>query len=216
MMPHRAGHRRGGVPAEHFFHVVESTVRRGPVEIVQKPMGEPEATDECICFIDITSEIDRRIDFLAARQPRHRLVTGRPGQADQPVGTPVHPRVQGRSRHTAADHVEAVRLESACRLLETTNSSIEQVAKTCGFGTPRPSTAPLVAGSTPHPETTVTTSVATPDSRCVDVRFADAAYSSHCGQLELPLSGVGSQSSDTGTGRSVTGSTGRSALDGWQ
>jgi len=37
---------------------------------------------------------------------------------------------------TAADHVETVRLESACRLLETTNSSIEQVAKTCGFGTP--------------------------------------------------------------------------------
>ncbi len=37
---------------------------------------------------------------------------------------------------TAADHVEAVRLESACRLLETTHSSIEQVAKTCGFGTP--------------------------------------------------------------------------------
>ncbi len=37
---------------------------------------------------------------------------------------------------TAADHVEAVRLESACRLLETTNRSIEQIAKTCGFGTP--------------------------------------------------------------------------------
>ena len=37
---------------------------------------------------------------------------------------------------TAADHVEAVRLESACRLLETTNRSIEQVARTCGFGTP--------------------------------------------------------------------------------
>ena len=37
---------------------------------------------------------------------------------------------------TAADHVEAVRLELACRLLETTNRSIEQVAKTCGFGTP--------------------------------------------------------------------------------
>ena len=33
---------------------------------------------------------------------------------------------------TAADHVEAVRLESACRLLETTNSSIEQVAKRAG------------------------------------------------------------------------------------
>ena len=37
---------------------------------------------------------------------------------------------------TAADHVEAVRLESACRLLETTNGTIEQIAKTCGFGTP--------------------------------------------------------------------------------
>lgn len=38
--------------------------------------------------------------------------------------------------HTAADHVEAVRLDSACRLLETTNRTIEQIAKTCGFGTP--------------------------------------------------------------------------------
>jgi transcriptional regulator GlxA family with amidase domain len=37
---------------------------------------------------------------------------------------------------TAADHVEAVRLEAACRLLETTNRSIEQIARTCGFGTP--------------------------------------------------------------------------------
>ncbi len=37
---------------------------------------------------------------------------------------------------TAADHVEALRLESACRLLETTSRTIEQVARTCGFGTP--------------------------------------------------------------------------------
>jgi transcriptional regulator GlxA family with amidase domain len=37
---------------------------------------------------------------------------------------------------TAAEHVETVRLESACRLLETTSRSIEQVARTCGFGTP--------------------------------------------------------------------------------
>ena len=37
---------------------------------------------------------------------------------------------------TAADHVEAVRLESACGLLETTNRTIEQIARTCGFGTP--------------------------------------------------------------------------------
>jgi transcriptional regulator GlxA family with amidase domain len=37
---------------------------------------------------------------------------------------------------TAADHVEAVRLEAACRLLETTNRTVEQIARTCGFGTP--------------------------------------------------------------------------------
>jgi transcriptional regulator GlxA family with amidase domain len=37
---------------------------------------------------------------------------------------------------TAADHVEAVRLESACRLLESTNRTIEQIANACGFGTP--------------------------------------------------------------------------------
>ena len=37
---------------------------------------------------------------------------------------------------TAADHVEAVRLESACRPLETTDRTIEQIARTCGFGAP--------------------------------------------------------------------------------
>jgi transcriptional regulator GlxA family with amidase domain len=37
---------------------------------------------------------------------------------------------------TAADHVEAVRLESACGLLETTTRTVEQIARTCGFGTP--------------------------------------------------------------------------------
>jgi transcriptional regulator GlxA family with amidase domain len=37
---------------------------------------------------------------------------------------------------TCAEHVETVRLEAACRLLETTQSSMEHVAATCGFGTP--------------------------------------------------------------------------------
>jgi transcriptional regulator GlxA family with amidase domain len=32
--------------------------------------------------------------------------------------------------------VEAVRLEAACRLLETTSGAIEQIARRCGFGTP--------------------------------------------------------------------------------
>ena len=35
-----------------------------------------------------------------------------------------------------ADHVEAARLEGACRLLETTHSTIDRIAKDCGFGTP--------------------------------------------------------------------------------
>ena len=37
---------------------------------------------------------------------------------------------------TVADHVEAVRLESACRLLETTTRTVEQVAVACGFRAP--------------------------------------------------------------------------------
>jgi transcriptional regulator GlxA family with amidase domain len=37
---------------------------------------------------------------------------------------------------TPAEHVEAARLEAACRLLETTHSRIERVATACGFGTP--------------------------------------------------------------------------------
>jgi transcriptional regulator GlxA family with amidase domain len=37
---------------------------------------------------------------------------------------------------TPADHVEEVRLEAACRLLETTDRSVSQVARACGFGTP--------------------------------------------------------------------------------
>ena len=37
---------------------------------------------------------------------------------------------------TAAGYVEAVRLDSACLLLESTNRTIAQIAKTCGFGTP--------------------------------------------------------------------------------
>jgi transcriptional regulator GlxA family with amidase domain len=37
---------------------------------------------------------------------------------------------------TPADHIEAVRLETACRLLESTHIPIEQIASTCGFGTP--------------------------------------------------------------------------------
>lgn len=37
---------------------------------------------------------------------------------------------------TPAEHVEAVRMEAACRLLETTLFTIEQIARACGFGAP--------------------------------------------------------------------------------
>jgi transcriptional regulator GlxA family with amidase domain len=37
---------------------------------------------------------------------------------------------------TPAEHVEAVRMEAACRLLETTVLTIEQIARACGFGAP--------------------------------------------------------------------------------
>jgi transcriptional regulator GlxA family with amidase domain len=36
---------------------------------------------------------------------------------------------------TPADHVESVRLEAACRLLETTDTSVQQVARLSGLGT---------------------------------------------------------------------------------
>jgi transcriptional regulator GlxA family with amidase domain len=37
---------------------------------------------------------------------------------------------------TPAEYVENVRLEAACRLLETTTSTVEQIAKTCGYANP--------------------------------------------------------------------------------
>ncbi|MDY7542459.1 MULTISPECIES: GlxA family transcriptional regulator [unclassified Cryobacterium] len=37
---------------------------------------------------------------------------------------------------TPAEHVEAVRMETACSLLETTMLTVEEIARACGFGTP--------------------------------------------------------------------------------
>jgi transcriptional regulator GlxA family with amidase domain len=37
---------------------------------------------------------------------------------------------------TPAEHVETLRLEAACRLLETTTNTVEQVAKACGYSNP--------------------------------------------------------------------------------
>jgi transcriptional regulator GlxA family with amidase domain len=37
---------------------------------------------------------------------------------------------------TPADHIEAIRTEAACRLLETTRAPIAEIARKCGFGNP--------------------------------------------------------------------------------
>ena len=37
---------------------------------------------------------------------------------------------------TPSEHVERLRLEAACRLLETTGSAVDHIARVCGFGTP--------------------------------------------------------------------------------
>jgi len=39
--------------------------------------------------------------------------------------------------HSPAVYVEAVRVEAACRLLETTDDGLERIARVCGFGTLR-------------------------------------------------------------------------------
>jgi transcriptional regulator GlxA family with amidase domain len=44
-------------------------------------------------------------------------------------------RFRAETGRTPADHVEALRTEAACRLLEATDEPIEGVARRCGFGT---------------------------------------------------------------------------------
>jgi len=44
-------------------------------------------------------------------------------------------RFRAETGRTPADHVEALRTEAACRLLEATDEPIEVIARRCGFGT---------------------------------------------------------------------------------
>jgi len=37
---------------------------------------------------------------------------------------------------TPAEQIESVRIEAACRLLETAMTGMEKIARACGFGTP--------------------------------------------------------------------------------
>ncbi|WP_255407335.1 helix-turn-helix domain-containing protein [Blastococcus haudaquaticus] len=37
---------------------------------------------------------------------------------------------------TPSEHVEGVRLEAACRLLETTSHAVDHIARICGFRVP--------------------------------------------------------------------------------
>ena len=81
-------------------------------------------------------------------EPVRDLLSWLPEHLDEDVSVPVLARQLNLSERqfsrvfkvqvgvTAADHVEAVRLEAACRLLETTQSSIAHIAEICGFGAP--------------------------------------------------------------------------------
>jgi transcriptional regulator GlxA family with amidase domain len=79
-------------------------------------------------------------------EPVRDLLSWLPEHLDEDLSVPVLARRLNLSERqfrrvfkaqvgvTAADHVEAMRLEAACRLLETTQSSIGHIAVTCGFG----------------------------------------------------------------------------------
>src|SRR3954449_7982714 len=71
-----------------------------------------------------------------AARPPHESPDNSSSTSSDPADRPSSRFFKAQVGITAADHVETVRMESACRLLETTNSSIEQVARACGFGTP--------------------------------------------------------------------------------
>ncbi|MDT7712240.1 MAG: hypothetical protein QOG46_929 [Pseudonocardiales bacterium] len=84
----------------------------------------------------------------ADSEPVRDLLTWIPGHLADDLSVPALARQANLSERqfsrvfkadvgvSPAEHVETVRLEAACQLLETTARSIEQVAKTCGFGTP--------------------------------------------------------------------------------
>jgi transcriptional regulator GlxA family with amidase domain len=79
-------------------------------------------------------------------EPVRDLLSWLPEHLDEDLAVPVLARRLNLSERqftrvfkaqvgaTAADHVEAVRLEAACRLLETTQSAIGHIAVVCGFG----------------------------------------------------------------------------------
>jgi transcriptional regulator GlxA family with amidase domain len=84
----------------------------------------------------------------AENEPIHDLLTWLPDHLDEDLSVgalarQTHLSVRQLNRlfradvgTTPADHVEAIRTEAACRLLETTNKPIEEIARRCGFGTP--------------------------------------------------------------------------------
>jgi transcriptional regulator GlxA family with amidase domain len=84
--------------------------------------AEHEPMRELLAWIREHLDHDLSVDALAARfhlSPRqfNRVFKDEVGMAP-------------------AAHVEAIRIESACRLLESTQMNIRHIAQTCGFGTP--------------------------------------------------------------------------------
>ena len=116
-----------------------------------------------------------------------RPVGGCPRAADQLVRAPVQPVFKSEVGITAAEHVEAVRLEAACRLLETTpyrssRSTDLRVRDTETMNRAFRRRLNTTPGEHRHHF------VATPDTRHVDGKTPGYANGVRCGQLDLALS----------------------------
>ena len=102
----------------------------------------------------------RRAPALAARPPRR----GPDGRGPRPPRRhePAHAspgRSAARRARRRPPHVEALRVEAARRLLETTDLTVAAVARPRRPpARPRPSTGPSAAGSAPRPTATASTS----------------------------------------------------------
>jgi len=99
---------RPGGQAQFSAHLDGRLARRGPLQDLQAWMAEHLDADLGVAALARRAAMSER---HFAR--RFRVETGR----------------------TPADHVEALRTEAACRLLEATDEPIEVVARRCGFGT---------------------------------------------------------------------------------
>ena len=121
---------------EDLGSTVARTIARQLVVFVQRPGNQRQFS------VQLTAQRPAREpirDLLAhiAEHPEADLsvpaLAGRVGLSERQF-LRVFPAETG---HSPAVYVEAVRVEAACRLLETTDEGLERIARVCGFGTLR-------------------------------------------------------------------------------